>query len=430
MGICCARDSPPYMEQKDGVHQTARVASITDDQDKYNSEIEQNLQREKKSDKLLRKLLLLGSGSSGKSTFFKQLKQIYQDVGLVPAQWEECKFLIRSNCITSIVMLLQKSQFLYDLDKELYKDCYIDLDDSKEVVGHIQRVLDNQSAEDLAPQTAAILAESISFLWKLPQVKATYENRHHFSFIENMDYFFAKNDQIFDMKYEPTMEDVLRSRARTTGLIEEKFKINDVWFSIFDAGGQRTERRKWIELFEGVTAIIFVAALNHYCTVLFEDERKNAMHESLELFHEIVNAKWFRKTAVVLFLNKNDIFEQRLKEGLTLDIAFGEGWKGRLKKGITLDMKFGEDWKGPNYQDERGVDENGTPYSDAGWLKKCSEEGAKFIGKKYRDMNTKYPQKKIFQHVTTATDRNNVEKVFWDVQNIIISKNLTGAGLV
>ena len=68
--------------------------------------------------------------------------------------------------------------------------------------------------------------------------------------------------------------------------------------------------------------------------------------------------------------------------------------------------------------------------SDEDWLRKCSDEGAKFIGKKYREQSTKYKEKKIFTHVTTATDEQNIKKVFWDVQNIIISKNLTGAGLV
>jgi len=349
------------------------------------------------------------------STLFKQLKQIYHDQGLDRTIYQECKFLIRCNCVASIVVLLKRSQYLYELDNEKHKDCYIDLDDNKEVVGHIQRVLDNQSVDDfdITPQTAAILAESISFLWKQPQVKATFNKRQYYSFIENMDYFFGKIDQIFDMNYEPTTDDAMKCRARTTGLIEEKFRIQEVWFSIFDAGGQRTERRKWIQLFEGVTAIIFVAALNHFCTVLFEDERVNAMQESLELFAEIVNAKWFRKTAVVLFLNKNDIFEQRLKEGLTLDIAFGE------------------EWKGPNYKDERGPGTaDSPPMSDEDWLRKCSDAGAKFIGSKYREQSTKYKEKKIFTHVTTATDEQNIKKVFWDVQNIIISKNLTGAGLV
>ena len=52
------------------------------------------------------------------------------------------------------------------------------------------------------------------------------------------------------------------------------------WFSfavmrftrMFDVGGQRSERKKWIHCFEGVTAIIFCVALSAYDLVLAEDE--------------------------------------------------------------------------------------------------------------------------------------------------------------
>ena len=64
------------------------------------------------------------------------------------------------------------------------------------------------------------------------------------------------------------------------------------------------------------------------------------------------------------------------------------------------------------------------------WFKKCATSATQFIGEQYRRLNKKYPTKKIFIHVTTATDQDNIKRVFWDVQNIIISKNLTGAGLV
>ena len=39
-----------------------------------------------------------------------------------------------------------------------------------------------------------------------------------------------------------------------------------------DVGGQRSERKKWIHCFEGVTAIIFCVAMSEYDLVLAEDE--------------------------------------------------------------------------------------------------------------------------------------------------------------
>ena len=41
---------------------------------------------------------------------------------------------------------------------------------------------------------------------------------------------------------------------------------------MFDVGGQRSERKKWIHCFEGVTAIIFCVALSAYDLMLAEDE--------------------------------------------------------------------------------------------------------------------------------------------------------------
>jgi guanine nucleotide-binding protein G(i) subunit alpha len=40
---------------------------------------------------------------------------------------------------------------------------------------------------------------------------------------------------------------------------------------MFDVGGQRSERKKWIHCFENVTSIIFCVALSEYDQVLLEE---------------------------------------------------------------------------------------------------------------------------------------------------------------
>lgn len=80
-----------------------------------------------------------------------------------------------------------------------------------------------------------------------------------------------------------------------------------------DVGGQRSERKKWIHCFEDVTAIIFMVAISEYDQVLFEDENVNRMGESLTLFQSIVDMQWFQKTSIILFMNKTDIFENKIK---------------------------------------------------------------------------------------------------------------------
>ncbi|KAI9530853.1 hypothetical protein NQZ68_000344 [Dissostichus eleginoides] len=74
--------------------------------------------------------------------------------------------------------------------------------------------------------------------------------------------------------YVPTQQDVLRTRVKTTGIVETHFTFKDLYFNLedVDVGGQRSERKKWIHCFEGVTSIIFCVALSDYDLVLAEDE--------------------------------------------------------------------------------------------------------------------------------------------------------------
>ena len=76
---------------------------------------------------------------------------------------------------------------------------------------------------------------------------------------------------------------------------------------MFDVGGQRSERKKWIHCFENVTAIIFCVSLSAYDQRLLEDESMNRMHESLKLFDSIANNRWFENTSIIDLANQSTI---------------------------------------------------------------------------------------------------------------------------
>lgn len=59
-------------------------------------------------------------------------------------------------------------------------------------------------------------------------------------------------------------------------------------YRLFDVGGQRSERKKWIHCFEDVTAIIFCVAMSEYDQVLHEDETT----VSKFFFYIKLSAKW------------------------------------------------------------------------------------------------------------------------------------------
>ena len=54
--------------------------------------------------------------------------------------------------------------------------------------------------------------------------------------------------------------------------------------------------------------MLFCVALSEYDLKLYEDDTTNRMHESIKLFKEICNTKWFINTSMILFLNKRDLF--------------------------------------------------------------------------------------------------------------------------
>lgn len=77
--------------------------------------------------------------------------------------------------------------------------------------------------------------------------------------------------RMFNKGYLPTDQDILRARLRTTGIIEEGFQVGELTYRMIDVGGQRSERKKWINAFEGVQVVLFLAAISGYDQALPED---------------------------------------------------------------------------------------------------------------------------------------------------------------
>ena len=143
------------------------------------------------------------------------------------------------------------------------------------------------------------------------------------------------------------------------------------------------ERKKWIHCFESVTCLLFVVSLSEYDQTCYEDEKTSRMEESLNIFAEIANNQYFSHTSILLFLNKSDLFREKLE-----------------KKPISVYFK---DYTGEPHNFEQSIEHIGNSF------KKLIKEG---------DPN------RVHIHVTCATDTGNVKLVFDGVKNTILKEGL------
>jgi len=177
----------------------------------------------------------------------------------------------------------------------------------------------------------------------------------------------------------------LYAKSKTIGVVETVFTVDGVTYRMVDVAGQRSERRKWVEAFEGVACVIFVASISAYDQCIPEDHNKSQTDEALELFKEISNLYVFKRAALVLFLNKIDLLR----------------WK--LEVGISPVRRFYPDYT-----------------ADPADFHACQAYFADKFKRLYND-----PEKKLYVHFTNATDTDLLKVTMVSVQRMILQNSFT-----
>lgn len=344
------------------------ACGIESDPEKQRSkEVDKFLSKENKKKRSEVKILLLGAGESGKSTIFKQMR-ILHSKGYSKEDRKRFTPVVFGNTLSAIRVLIS-------------------------AVAQLNLPFASRENQDIAERIAGIpeqsiilsadqvftkeVADDIKLLWQDPAIQKAFQRGHEFQLSDNAAYFLSSLDKISDPGYLPSVDDVLRCRVKTVGIVEAEFAYKGYKFKMIDVGGQKSERRKWIHVFDDVTAIIFVTSLSEYNQTLLEDDKKNRIHESIELFEEICNCRYFPNTPIIIFFNKVDIFEEKIK---------------------TVDLKcaFPEYTGGCN-----------------------SKNAYEFIKKKFEEQD-KSKDRHLIPERTTATDTANIDKVFNSVKHIFL----------
>ena len=336
------------------------------EQELLSQEIERQIRRDRHKSKNELKLLLLGTGESGKSTFVKQMRIIH-GTGFSNEDRYSFKNSIYQNTFMAVQSMIEAMDALY-----------ITYHNSKNIENaELVRSTDYKTLTTLDPYV-----EAIGDLWADPGIRQCYSQRREYQLLDSSKYFLESLHRISAADYLPTLQDILRVRVPTSGILEYTFDLQDVRFRIVDVGGQRSERRKWIHCFEDVASIIFLTALSEYDQILFESDNENRLEESMALFRVIITYPWFEYTSTILFLNKKDLLEEKIVFSHLADYF---------------------------------------PQFDGPQMDVIAARN--FILQMFLDLNPD-PQKIIYSHFTCATDTKNIRFVFSAVKDTIVQRNL------
>lgn len=346
-----------------------------------NKKINKQIQQDKQVYRATHRLLLLGAGESGKSTIVKQMRILHVD-GFSEEEKREKIHSIRCNVRDAILTITGNMS-------TLSPPIALENPNHQYRLDFVQDVA-SQNDFDLNDE----FYEHTEILWQDRGVQASFERSNEYQLIDCAKYFLDRVHIVKQADYTPTEQDILRCRILTFGIYETRFQVDKVNFHMFDVGGQRDERRKWIQCFNDVTAIIFVTACSSYNMVLREDPSQNRLRESLDLFKSIWNNRWLRTISVILFLNKQDLLAEKIKAG-----------KSKL-----------EDYFPDFARYQTPVDAAVEPGEDPEVVR-----AKYFIRDEFLRISTASGDGKhyCYPHFTCAVDTENIRRVFNDCRDII-----------
>ncbi|CAD6186794.1 unnamed protein product [Caenorhabditis auriculariae] len=337
-----------------------------------NRKIEAEIEKAKANKTL--KLLLLGPGESGKSTTIKQIKIIH-DSGFSDNERIVRRYGIYLNLLEGLeeihkTAIANNLQYARTQTYKYASDIKIFLEEIKK-------------SEKYFPQ---LVCEEISKYLEDPTVISVLNDQAHYHIDDSTLYFVQNLKRITVYDFIPSDEDILRSRVPTSGVVQYSIMLKNFRFSIFDVGGQRAQRRKWLHVFDDVHAILFITSLSEYDQMLREDSTTHRMKESLSLFEKICNGPFFTDTAMILFLNKIDLFELKIQH-----------------TNINVCLKS---YKGPQTRDDALL----------------------YIKQRFLSLN-KNRKRTVYDHVTCATDTKQIQVVIDSVIDVVIQNTMQKVGI-
>jgi guanine nucleotide-binding protein subunit alpha-12 len=380
------------------------------EQDRINKLIEDDIRKEKRKMRQTQKIVLLGVGESGKSTFLKQM-HIIHGAGFDSKSKLEFRNQIYENILKAMSGLINgKNQLKIGWSNPKITEVFKNF-----------RLIHKNLMEDRVVEQRGMAIEPAQFsqavslirqLWDEPSIQETYSRRREYPrfYVENIVYYIENLNRISEINYLPSSADILHCRRATTSIVEVELNIRGVPFQFIDVGGQRTQRQKWQHCLSDVTAILFLVSSNEFDEYLREDFTTSRLDESCKVFETLVNYRYLQETSFILFLNKYDLLKEKIK--------------------ICNIMDYCSDFRGnPTSLDDvkRYLSNRFSMLKQNGQnnFNNNNNESVQLSGSaaKYKYAQSNNNNNEIYTHFTTAVDTENIKVIFEMVKNMIFENN-------
>ncbi|XP_037784644.1 guanine nucleotide-binding protein G(s) subunit alpha-like [Penaeus monodon] len=434
------------------------------------------------------KILLLGAGESGKTTIIKQMKILHIS-GFTPDTKTPAERSWRRRRTSRATSWRPSRRW-------------------RGTWGSWASPLARRRTEDSWEYISGIDPQGFTFpqefyehterLWRDAGIREVYAQQHKFQLIDCSKYFLDKVSVLKQPDYVPSVQDILHSRRRTTNIQKIEFEVKiprkyggggSLTFWMFDVGGQRGERKKWIQVFDGIQTVLFLVSASCFDLVVREDEATNRLQESIKIFQNVWVSRFLKDAGFIVFLNKQDILKDKVVNSkkrigdyfpdyanYKLDMKdrdpnedeeyqktrcfirdkflvmspqiFERCWIHRflnkqdiLKDKVVNSKKRIGDYF-PDYANYKLDMKDRDPNEDEEYQKtrcfirdKFLEIAKQQVTREARKLSPGFSVaeeervRECYWHFTTATDTNNVKLVFEDVHNMIIMWNLHEIGV-
>ncbi|KAH9051791.1 G-protein alpha subunit [Lactarius vividus] len=323
--------------------------------------IDRQIEEDAKFFKRTRNVLLMGLNDSDTSAIVRQMKIMHRNgysreelLGFRPSIWS---YLLETS--RRIVQDLRNS----DLEPTTHTN-----------KANCERIL-NHPTDTNHPEFyfQPEFANAVQELWTDDVIPVLFKSPAYFPSVDNAAYFFPDVHRFTSKEYIPSSDDILRVPVTShEGTRETCFPMGQLSIRLCHVVGQRSERKKWIHVFEDYDRL--------------GEDGKNLLVESLVLFESVINSRWFLRASIILFLNGIEEFKVKLSK-------------------VPLEDYFPEYTGGTN-----------------------ANKGAKYI--LWRFMQANRARLNVYPHVTDVFDTSSIRLVFVTVKETILHNALKGSGIL